>query len=620
MALLPWRRATAAQRAAASNVPAGGQIIVETDTGNVAGTDGTTPWSALKRLTRVDEVTTAVQQYVSSIVVTNSSLVGIAAESGYVWALVDANGRIALGVTPSGQVIGKISLAAGVLTAAAFDAPTATQLAGVGAGSQVQSLTPEQAGQWAYVITGSSGRIAFGIQSDGSIVMPKFTLPAGSVDTAQLSATLQGAVAQAEPVEAGFLWSVVDAGGRVGLGLKPDGTLYAPKTSFAAYSLRSSDNGTYLAQPFVDSSNRTQFRVIRKADGQITFTTSGASNSVEPVATPDNHVVYRTDASGVMADVWRPAEGGTVWAEVARAPIYCPGDSLTQGAGLSNSANAYPAILAATLGVTAANDGIGGQNVQQITARANADPALLTVTGNSIPSSGSVAVTACTQTSTGAALQPLAGPTANTVVSRTGTLAGVHGTLADANDTGHTTTFAPDAGSATTPCPAGTPFVFDTPLPLRDATWSIMMGRNNLPNGASQSTVVSTITAAVASTITAQKAHSKRFVVLAVLPFADRDSITGGSSTGWDRSNLLAVNAALQAAYPNSFIDLMAYLQSNQAAVDAGITYTSQDLTDISNGLTPTSFRSDVGHLNDIGYPLVGRYVANFMRSKGWYS
>jgi hypothetical protein len=125
----PWRRGTAATRLAATNVPPGGELAVDTDTGNVVATDGVTPWNALKRLVRVDEVTTAVQQYVSGLVVTAQNLLALAVESGYLWAVTDSAGRIAIGVQPDGTAyIAKLNLANNSVSAVKLDADTQSRL------------------------------------------------------------------------------------------------------------------------------------------------------------------------------------------------------------------------------------------------------------------------------------------------------------------------------------------------------------------------------------------------------------------------------------------------------------------------------------------------------------
>ena len=51
-----WTRGTAAQRAANTAVPAGGELGAETDTGRFVGADGVKPWNALSPFATLADV------------------------------------------------------------------------------------------------------------------------------------------------------------------------------------------------------------------------------------------------------------------------------------------------------------------------------------------------------------------------------------------------------------------------------------------------------------------------------------------------------------------------------------------------------------------------------------
>lgn len=51
---------------------------------------------------------------------------------------------------------------------------------------------------------------------------------------------------------------------------------------------------------------------------------------------------------------------------------------------------------------------------------------------------------------------------------------------------------------------------------------------------------------------------------------------------------------------------------------DMGLTPTTQDQTDINNGLTPTSLRSDGGHPTSAAQVQIGKFIAKIIQQKGW--
>jgi hypothetical protein len=91
-------------------------------------------------------------------------------------------------------------------------------------------------------VVDATNRLAIGIQPDGTFVATKLSVPAASVDFAQLTANLTSYVAKPLSPESGYVWGVVDAAGKIGLGVQTDGTvvgkvtgLLAPGSVTAAY-------------------------------------------------------------------------------------------------------------------------------------------------------------------------------------------------------------------------------------------------------------------------------------------------------------------------------------------------------------------------------------------------
>lgn len=57
MSARPWKRGSAAARAANAVVPLGGEIGIENNTGRIVGSDGTTAWKDLSPLARLSDLT-----------------------------------------------------------------------------------------------------------------------------------------------------------------------------------------------------------------------------------------------------------------------------------------------------------------------------------------------------------------------------------------------------------------------------------------------------------------------------------------------------------------------------------------------------------------------------------
>jgi len=597
------------------------------------------------RYAPIDSVPTVYQSYVSGLVVTNSNLAALAAESGYVWAVVDSTGHIAMGIKPDGTLYapkynvtgisvsqlasdvlarlpagnvgsqlqympdeqtqypfaivdsnGKIAFAidtAGHVQAITTISDGAITLAKLAA--PVQTVLPQTFGTesgYAWAVVDSAGRTALAITNDGTLFAPKFSLPNGSVNYSKLDASITSLLPQTLSTESGYAFAVVDQDGRVSFGVDPTGKLIAPGISSTDRSSTVAENPNYLIEPFVDGAGRYQLRSHHRADGQVTvLTTSG--NNFDAKLTADDYVIYRSDRTGVTKQVFRAALGGSEYGVIPSLAdgIGFWGDSLTQGAGGGGVTTAN--VVAGLLGVPTSNQGIGGQGSQSIAARQNGQPALLTVTSNQIPASGAVAVTALSTT-----LLTGAGGGA---MSATGTLAGVPGTLAF---DGTNYTFTRTTPGATVACPAGTPFITDIGVSYQDHVQILWLGRNTLTNPAQ----VASDTAACVAYL---KNLQKRFLVLSVLNGA-------GETTGTTNYNYIkTINDGFAATYGGRYLDIRSYLVQHGLA-DAGITPTTQDTSDIAGDTVPTSLRADNIHLLGVGYTVVGTQIANKITSLGW--
>lgn len=547
----PWKRGTAAARAANTTVPAAGELGVETDTGRVVVADGVTAWASLPVLARLVEV--------------------------------------------PGLIAAVLAAMPDVVTAAAT---IALALGGIGVVS-----TPPESGS-VIVFTDSAGRVLLSISPDGTVQFSKaFTAPAGTITMSMLSADIQAGIPSALPVESGMLSGTVDAAGRIIAGTRMDGSLFAKGIPASPAAV----NANYIITVEADANGSSQlFSTSRSTGAKVQLTTVGQNTS--PIIDSSDVVIFRSDQGDPVArraQLCIPAAGGASYPLLSEATsFYAVGDSLTAGTGSTVSGSGYPAVLAKLLGKAVANDGSGGQTSTQIAARQGGTLANVTFSGNSI------AATTSAQTVT-VSLDLLYG--AAGAYSRTGTIGGVHGTLTAPSGSDRTAalsayTFTRDTAGSAVSLTGATAFVPDVIANYGNIIQGFWAGRNDFdtisPSG---------LVANVQSMVNAMRAYQKRFWVLSIPP---QSGETIGS--GATRTKLDAANAALAAAFPNNWIDGAGFLRTDAAFTMAGITKTSQDITDITNGITPTSFRSDAVHLNDYGYLVIGTLVRQFLAQKGW--
>ena len=262
------------------------------------------------------------------------------------------------------------------------------------------------------------------------------------------------------------------------------------------------------------------------------------------------------------------------------------GDSTTSGIGASNPYLSYPAQLELLTGRKTFNGGVSGQTSDQIAAREGGAPALLTLPNNTLPASGPVVIQAQTTlpiTSEGP------GPI-------TGTIRGFHGTLNyEAGSTPRLVFTRDDVGIRET-IPAQTPFYPDTFA--REAQINVFwMGQNNFydPPG-----VKSDIAKSVAFL------SKDTFIVMSLLNAGDESIGT------WQYDTLAQINADLAQTYPGHFLDIRKILVNKYDPANP------QDVRDHKNDVPPSSLRNDNEHLNDKGYGIVAREIADFVAKKYW--
>lgn len=280
------------------------------------------------------------------------------------------------------------------------------------------------------------------------------------------------------------------------------------------------------------------------------------------------------------------------------------GDSLTDDEALA--ADSWVTKLATLTGKNHLNEGWYGHFAAQIAARQGGNPALVTVDGGTIPASG-------TPVMVHAATPHVSMPVGVQQPARQvpGTLAGRAGYLYDGGLDVTDGYFMPTSGTSTTATGAY-PFipsgVADTG---RSRVMTICVGENDIFSTGQSPQDVAYMARQMHDY---QNSQVKRVLVLSI---PRREG--SGASTGTGQKTQ-AINDALKAEFPSQFVDVAGYLMSDQAATDAGITYTTDDLTDIADGVTPRSFRmpADSVHWNATACNIVANFVYAAARVRGW--
>ena len=474
----------------------------------------------------------------------------------------------------------------------------------ISATSSVQPIGLESG--WAYAVVDSSGRTVGGWRIDGTFEPLKITLPALSVSQPMLTSDIKaGLVDQGInsmttnlAVETGYSYAIVDSAGRLIFGIPISGSAInttvtrALTADNARNAAKSSSN--YLVYAELDSYLKSQIKSIRISDGKRTILTTLGDN-VGYTITSDDKILFSSNSSGAWKDYYVPAAGGIINPVIPLTDIDCWGDSLS----VSTYQSALSALLA---GRSIRAQGIGSQVSAQIVARQGGSPALLTVTGNQIPTSEAVTVS----TITIELLTSLANPTAT--LSMTGTLAGIPGTLTKSGTA--TYTFTRTTSGTVVTCPPSTPFIPDIAVTGRTATPILWAGTNDVIYGGTSANLTANINAATAYLTP----YIKRAIVIGPLNRSDQPSGSSAYTLISQMETALAANASTNHYV---FFNARRYLIDNGLA-DAGITPTSQDLTDISQDIPPSSLRVDTTHLTPIGYSLIATKLASIINNYGF--
>lgn len=274
------------------------------------------------------------------------------------------------------------------------------------------------------------------------------------------------------------------------------------------------------------------------------------------------------------------------------------GTSLTAGANASSSAKAYPAQLSALTGQPFINNGWAGRNSFVIPSAWGALP-FLTTAAATIPTSGPVSLTLSWEY--GGARQAI--------------IAGILGNL-DRVDATHATFTPTTPPSAPVAIPAGTPVTVQPWVDYSDRIFLLECSRNDDPT--LDPAVTATHMRQLIQVITRRTMCPRVLIMGEPIGNASLDNTT-------TISQRQARNAFLRNAFPDYYVPAFEWLLTNDCATYLGITWTSQDLTDIGQGRLPTQLRTntttsavDVLHPNDKGYQAIAYQLQLAMRARGW--
>lgn len=205
------------------------------------------------------------------------------------------------------------------------------------------------------------------------------------------------------------------------------------------------------------------------------------------------------------------------------------------------------------------------------------------------------------------------------------TLAGVQGTISSVNVSGITNklVFTRSTSGSAVSVPSPVPM---TVLPLvRQNSWSTKSGTSHttfkddiviiqcLRNNSSWGDGMTDIASIVSSLGTT------KFVILPEFPYASETTGTAGATT------VSTYNALLKSTYPNNFCEISGVNMLQNFNNSYNPDY-AQDVTDIGNGVTPSSLRYDSLHPSRYrqtnalrsGVQVNAEFVAKFIKSKGW--
>ncbi len=465
-----------------------------------------------------------------------------------------------------------------------------------------------------YRLKSSDGRLVMCVYADASRGAEFFTpvkVPDGTLPYTALDAAAQARLPMSTIDEiVGYLLRVKDQSGRVALAIPKDASspieIYGRSLSADAGGALAVETATHLIEQFKDGAGIQQLRAVAKANGTISWSTAAAKSSTGASATPDGKVLFQRGGTTYWVD---PAVGIEHLAR-ATSDLILMGDSMTAaGSGYAlTMKTAYPSreVLDA---------GQPGQRADGIAYRFGTAGLTLAVSGNHIPTSGSVSCT----------------PNYTSVLPDTGTVSmrvSVGGVVCNLVSAAGAFTLVPVSYPAS-PVALASPAlctVLSTYVTGTDPSGAmsieqmqsgvviIRSGRNDIgKSDFSQASVLADIAAMVA----AIKPRAKAFFVLGVTNgYGDLPTTLGGNQGSEASSDTIlgqisALNTALAAAWGTQFLDPLA----NHVALGGA---TNQTVNGHTYAVLNSSVLADGIHENSTGLANTTALVQAAITAKGY--
>lgn len=410
--------------------------------------------------------------------------------------------------------------------------------------------------------------------------------------------------------EEAVAFSVTDADGRRSwVEAGPDGRPTAHAKSILADDLHAPTDLTSDAAIYAvtDQDGRRSWLEVAPHGGPTRHAVSvlagvlGAGGDEEPAST-----ITQDQTSGSRRLAIRTPDGDTRPFTSRSDIVTFWGDSLFDGYPeppfLPDGSNTLPGVFAGLVpGATVHNMGSSGQTSGMIAFRQGGLVVNAVPSGGSIPESGSVTLT----TDQNIRLRD------GIALSRNGTLAGVHGTLAFDTSEPRVLTFTRTTAGSAVPVSEPTPFIPSTPANHAEGIQVIIAGRNDVTFHTGD--VVGDVVSATAAMVESLTPRFPRVLLLG--------TITAVSETIGhpNHGRVVAINAALKALYPQYFWDFRRWL-IDEALDVMEITPTADDLDAIAGDTVPPSLMADDRHYTPETAAAAAQRIHDEMTERGWIS
>jgi hypothetical protein len=337
------------------------------------------------------------------------------AGSGYAYAMLDADGRVACGVKADGSLVALKPIQADInaneifvnkLTApgGSIDLDSSdTRLQNIIDGG-AHSGDPAYGEFYAHVVLDANDRIAYGVRPDGSVAFTRQI--AGEAETAAKLTPLGDNEIEEDALYDFFAHVELDSANRISRAVRLSGEHYFPKADIDQLNVKSfTVGGQPLAvRPdslaggplglFESRSDGTSYQIYRYFNGAESQLTAGSNNyNISLTSEAPERILFYSDRDGSQSAYVMNADGSDVYYANALSNIAVWGDSMSADLTKSRMQSGLAAVGASEPDRDVWNLGIGGQSSVQVAVRMGALPWTAEIVGGVIPASGQVQIT-----------------------------------------------------------------------------------------------------------------------------------------------------------------------------------------------------------------------------------